>query len=77
MIKDYGFNPPLKWLTDINTHPLHTAVASYRALLAAQFPLIQTYNKGYQRDSQRHIRHVCDATYPAMLVTHACGLVGK
>ena len=28
MTKDYGFNPPFKWLTDINTHPLHTITIS-------------------------------------------------
>ena len=33
--------------------------------------VIQKGNKGYQRDSQSHTRHVCDATYSAMLVTHA------
>ena len=30
-------------------------------------------NKGFQQDSQSHTRHVCDATYPAILVTYACG----
>ena len=28
-------------------------------------------------DGHNHTRHVYDATYPAMLVTHACDLVGK
>ena len=40
-------------------------------------PVIQSDNKGYQQDSQSHARLVCDATYPAMLVTIASSLVGK
>ena len=37
----------------------------------------QSDNKDFQQDSQSHTLHVCDATFPAMLVTHACSLVGK
>jgi hypothetical protein len=40
-------------------------------------PVIQTYNKDTQQDSQSHTQHVYDAAYPAMLVTIASGLLSK
>ena len=40
-------------------------------------PVIQMDNKDSQQDSQSHTQHVCDATYPAILVTLACCSAGK
>ena len=40
-------------------------------------PVIQMYNEDSQQDSQSHTQHVYDATYPAMLVTYASGLLSK